>query len=211
MSDTVYIYGLGFSSFVRSVQLCCEEKGLAYQSGLAPNGIEIPFKSPEHLKLNPYGKMPVLLHNDLVLFETTTICRYLDQQFSGPALQPSDTRARALVDQCCAEIALYIDQALVRELLLEFAFPKGPDGSVRMDVVEEKLPAARVALTRVKELLGEKPFICGDSYTIADALLTPMLDYIAKLPMGQDLIRNGKLHAYLDRMRTRPSGQKILR
>ncbi len=211
MSDTVYIYGLGFSSFVRSVQLCCEEKGLTYQSGMAPKGSEIPFKSPEHLQLNPYGKMPMLFHDDLVLFETTTICRYLDQQFSGPALQPSDTRARALVDQCCAEIALYIDHALVREVLLEFAFPKGPDGSVRMDVVEEKLPAARVALNRVRELLGDKPFICGDAYTIADALLTPMLDYIANIPQGSDLMAEGLLGAYLDRMRTRPSGQKILR
>lgn len=210
MNDTLYIYGLGFSSFVRSVRLCCEEKGLEYQSGLAPNGTEIPFKSPQHLKLNPYGKMPILFHNDLVLFETTTICRYLDQQFSGPALQPSDTRARALLDQCCAEIALYIDHALVRKLLLEFAFPKGPDGSVRMNVVEEKLPAARVALTRVQELLGNNSFIYGESYTIADALLTPMLDYIANIPQGNDLMGHGKLRAYLDRMLQRPSGQKVL-
>ncbi len=210
MTNPLYILGPEFSNFVRSVMLCCEEKGLDYQSGMAPTGTEIGFKSPEHLRLHPYGKVPVLLHEGRPLFETTSICRYLGQAFDGPALQPAQPWERACVDERCAEIALYIDQVLVRELLLEFAFPKGPDGSVCMDVVEEKLPAARAALTRVTELLGNKPFICGASYTIADALITPMLDYIAKLPMGKDLIGDGKLHAYLERMRARPSGQKVL-
>lgn len=211
MSCTLYILGPEFSNFVRSVMLCCEEKGLTdYRYGMAPEGSEIAFKSPEHLRLHPYGKVPVLIHDGRSLFETTSICRYLDQAFGGPALQPEEPRARAQVDERCAEIALYIDHALVREVLLEFAFPKGADGGVRLDVVEDKLPGAHKALARVEEMLGANPFICGESYTLADALITPMLDYIARIPMGDEVIGNGRLRAYLERMRQRPSGRKVL-
>ncbi len=211
MSSNLYILGPEFSNFVRSVMLCCEEKGLSYQCGMAPEGSEITFKSPEHFSYHPYGKVPVLIHDGRALFETTTICRYLDQAFDGPALQPEDPWARAQVDERCAEIALYIDHAIVREMLLEFVFPQGPDGSVRMDVVEQKLPAVRTALTRVEQTLGDNLFMCGDAYTLADALITPMLDYVDTVPMGSELIGEGKLRTYLEQMRQRPSAQKVLK
>ncbi|GGC01963.1 glutathione S-transferase [Marinobacterium zhoushanense] len=209
---TLHILGPGFSSFVRSVMLCCEEKGVDYAIGFEPNGQSIDFKSDEHLKLHPYGKVPALIHGDRVIFETAVICRYIDAAFDGPALQPDDLWGRIQVDQTAAEIGLYIDQALVRKLLLEFAFPKGENGTVRMDAVEQALPEAYRALARVELLLGNRQFIAGDRYTLADALLTPMLDYLSGLPMGADLIPvSGTLDQYLQRMRARPSGVKVLR
>ncbi|WP_375055150.1 glutathione S-transferase family protein [Zobellella sp. DQSA1] len=210
MEHRVYIFAPTFSNFARSIMLCCEEKGIAYRCGMAPQGTEIGFRSPEHLELHPYGKVPVLFHEGQTLFETNTICRYLDTRFTGPALQPADPMARARVDERCGEIALYIDQALLREIVLEFAFPKGTDGRVRRDLVEEKLPAARAVLQRLGTLLGDSPFICGPHYTLADALLTPILDYVDKLPIGGELIGTGPLQHYLERMRERPSGQQVL-
>lgn len=210
MENHVYIFAPTFSSFARSIMLCCEEKGIAYRSGMAPQGTEIGFKSPGHLEIHPYGKVPALFHEGRTLFETNTICRYLDARFTGPALQPVDPMARAQVDERCGEIALYIDHALVREIVLEFAFPKEPDGRVRLDVIEEKLPAARAALRRLDTLLEDHPFICGRHYTLADALLTPILDYVAKLPIGSGLIGAGTLKHYLERMRARPSAQQVL-
>lgn len=210
MDNSVYIFAPTFSSFARSVMLCCEEKGIPYQCGMAPEGVDIGFKSPEHFNIHPYGKVPALLHKGAVLFETATICRYLDACFDGPSLQPSGPIAQAQVDQSCAEIALYIDDALLRGIVLEYAFAKGPNGSVRVEQVEERLPAARSALLRIGELLGDNPFICGQHYSIADALLTPILDYVAKLPIGSELIETGTVNDYLERMRNRPSAQRVL-
>ncbi|MBV1787995.1 glutathione S-transferase family protein [Marinobacterium sp. D7] len=209
---TLHILGPTFSNFVRAVMLCCEEKGIDYTVGRELEGKSIGLKSEEHLKLHPHGKLPVLIHGDRVIFETAVICRYIDAAFEGPALQPDELWERTRVDQTAAEIALYIDQALVRKLLLEFAFPKGENGSVRMDAVEQAIPEARKALARVEALLGEREFIAADQYTLADALLTPMLDYISGLPIGPDLIpTGGALDQYLQRMRTRPSGIKVLK
>ncbi len=211
MNAALHIVGPTFSNFVRSVMLCCEEKGIAYSAGMEIGGQPLAFKGEEHFKLNPYGKVPVLLHGDRVLFETAVICRYLDAAFDGPALQPEDPWARALVDQSAAEIALYIDKALMRDLILEFAFPRGENGSVRMDAVDAALPAARQALARAERLLGDKAFIAAGQYTLADALLIPMLDYVAGLPFGAELLPVGApLTAYLDAMRARESSRKVL-
>ncbi|MBA4502587.1 glutathione S-transferase family protein [Marinobacterium marinum] len=210
MENSVYIFAPTFSSFARSVMLCCEEKGIPYTCGMAPSGTEISSKSPEHLAIHPYGKLPALLHDGQILLETSTICRYLDARFEGPALQPADPLERARVDERSAEIALYIDQALLRDIVLEFAFPKGADGQVRLDQVQKKLPAARFALMRVRKLLADNLFIGGRHYSMADALLTPILDYIDKLPLGNELLGSGVVKEYLERMRQRPSGQKVL-
>ncbi len=209
MDNTVYIFAPTFSSFARSVMLCCEEKGIAYTCGMAPEGSAITSKSPEHFAIHPWGKLPALFHEGQVLIETCTICRYLDARFEETPLQPNSIFERARLDQYCAEIALYIDQALLRNIVLEFAFPKGKNGEVRMDQVETALPEARKALERVDEMLGDNDFIHGQSYTLADALLTPILDYLAKVPAGPDLMSNTAASRYLERIRQRPSAKVL--
>lgn len=91
----IHIFGPQFSTFVRSVQLCCEEKGIAYTVGTCVNDQNVEFKGAQHLEWHPFGKVPVLLHGDRHLIETASICRYLDAAFEGPALQPDDPWLRA--------------------------------------------------------------------------------------------------------------------
>jgi len=211
MNRSVHILGPQFSSFVRTVQLCCEEKGISYTLGLAPDGQEIGFKSPEHFALHPFGKIPVLIDGDRVLCETASICRYLEAEFEGQALLPEDGYQRALVDQWCALLSLYVDKAIVRDYLLEFVFPKGEGGSVRMDKVAEAQPAVLDMLVLVEKQLGEKSFLLGEQLTLADLVIAPQLDYLARLPQAAELIKPGSaLAAYVERLRQRASGQKVL-
>jgi len=211
MSAQVHILGPQFSTFVRTVMLCCEEKGISYSYGNNHEGKEIKLKDEEHLKLHPFGKFPVLIHGDRKIYETAVICRYLDAEFEGPSLQPLDSYNRALVDQWSAAISLYIDKAIVRHFLLEFAFPKGEKGEIRWDKVAEAQPMVIKSLQMLENKLGDNPFLCGKDYTIADALVSPMLDYLASLPNSAELIKPSSiLAAYIERMRNRKSGQKVL-
>ncbi len=211
MSAQVHILGPQFSTFVRSVMLCCEEQGVSYSHGYTIDGREIESKGEEHLKLHPFGKLPVLIHGERKLYETAVICRYLDAEFDGPALQPVGTYARALVDQWSAVISLYIDQAIVRQYLLEFAFPKGENGKVRRDKVAEAQPFVIKMLQMLEAKLGSATFLCGDNYTIADALVSPMLDYLANLPHAAKLLEPySGITGYIERMRKRESGLKVL-
>lgn len=211
MSEQVHIYGPQFSNFVRSVQLCCEEKGIDYTVGSRIAGERVDFKGPGHFALHPFGKVPVLLHGERRLYETASICRYLDAAFDGPALQPVDPWQRAEVDQWSAVATLYVDQALVRGYLMEFFFPQGEDGSVRMDRVEAAQPEVARMLALLEAQLGEREFLVGERFSIADALAVPMLDYLIRLPQAAPLVADApRLSAYVQRLRERTSGGKVL-
>ncbi|WP_163831359.1 glutathione S-transferase family protein [Spartinivicinus ruber] len=209
MSPQVQIYGPNFSSFVRSVRLVCEEKGISYTTGFTVNGKEVPFKSDEHFKLHPFGKLPVLVHDGATICETVAICRYLDQVFPGPELQPADPVMRAKHDQWCSLIAGDIDQAIVRHYLLEIAFPKGENGAIRVDKLQAAEPGVEKALIVLSHQLTDQQYIVGDSFTIADALLVPILDYLVKLPDSNRLVGGHKvLQDYLKRVAERQSYQQ---
>ncbi|SEG05610.1 glutathione S-transferase family protein [Marinobacterium lutimaris] len=209
--DKLHIFGPQFSTFVRTVMLCCEEKGIAYTQGMEESGQEIAFKSEQHFAWHPYGKVPVLLVNGSPLFETGAICRYLDSVYDGLELLPGDAWERALVDQASSEIALYHYDALIRDLVLEFYFPKGENGQVDMTAVDAALPAAKASIARLTTMLGEQSFIAGAHYTLADAMLLPILDYVAALPVADQLLAGAdSLNAYLERMRERDSSKRVL-
>jgi glutathione S-transferase len=53
-------------------------------------------RTPEYLKLNPNGQIPVLVDGDLVLYEAAAICLYLADTFPQACLAPPlGTRERA--------------------------------------------------------------------------------------------------------------------
>ncbi|REC94359.1 glutathione S-transferase family protein [Kushneria indalinina] len=211
MNNQIHIFGPQFSTFVRSVQLCCEEKGIPYTVGTRVDGEDIEFKGAQHLDWHPFGKVPVLLHGDRHLIETVSICRYLDAVFDGPALQPDDPWMRAQVDQWAAILSLYIDQTLVRDYLLEFAIPKGEDGTVRMDRVREAEPEVKRTLALLETQLGDREYLVTDRFTLADAIAVPMLDYLFRLPaMGALITETPRLKDYVERLRARRSGSRVL-
>jgi len=82
------------SSASRRVRLCIEEKGLAWESHVVDME-NMEHHSPEYLKINPNGVVPALLHDGRPLYESGTICEYLDDVFPEPPLRPADAYERA--------------------------------------------------------------------------------------------------------------------
>jgi glutathione S-transferase len=207
---TLHIFGPAFSTLARSVRLYCEEKELAYTHGLLLDGVRVQLRSPEHLRLHPFGKVPVLLNGEATVFETTSICRYLDAVFPDTSLQPSEPLLRAEVDQWSAALALYVDQVLVRRYLLLVASPI-PTASPDPAAVTEAADAVAQMFKRLEHRIEGRDFFCGASYSMADSILTPMLDYLQRLPAGAVWFKeNAGLAGYLQRMRDRPSGRAVL-
>lgn len=212
-TEAIHIYGPSFSNFVRTVMLVCEEKNIPYTVGFEVAGKDIPFKGEQHLQWHPFGKIPVLIENKpqedvFILPETSSICRYLD---TDKMLQPRNSLEYARQDGLCALISIDIDKVLVREYLLEFAFPKGENNSVRFDVVSKIQPKAAATLAVIENMLDEVNSLTADQFTIADALLAPILHYISCLPAGYNLIGDyPKIKQYLAKLMTRPSCQKVL-
>ena len=84
---SVKLYGMAGSPNVRGAMLGLAEKGVDYELiTVLP-----PFKDPEHMTRNPFGRVPVFEHDGFMLYETQAILRYVDQVFAGPALQDLNT------------------------------------------------------------------------------------------------------------------------
>ncbi|MBY6031469.1 glutathione S-transferase family protein [Halomonas sp. DP8Y7-1] len=208
---SVYIVGPSFSNFVRSVMLVCHEKGIEHSVGLEADGISVGLHTPELLALNPFDKIPVLLHGERRLYESVAICRYLDAAFEGPALLPTDIWERAVVDQWCSALATQVDQAIVRRYLLELVFPRGANGQVRADKLSEATPDAQKMLGIIDARLEGRDYLAGNDFTLADALAAPMLDYMVATPPARPLVEAvPRVRAYVERLRARPSGQAVL-
>lgn len=205
----LHIYGPAFSTLVRSVRLYCLEKGLTVGSGMSVDGRPVPLHSAENFALHPFGQVPVLLHDGNRVFETLAICRYLDRAFPDSSLEPEDAASRTLVDQWASALITTVDTRLIRRYLLQVAGPR-----VAEPLAGPALAQAEQAVDRTLAVLegelGEWDFLCGVRYSLADALLTPMLDYLTRMPGREWLAGRSGLAAYLQRLRQRPSGHEVL-
>jgi glutathione S-transferase len=91
------LYSGPLSMFGAKAQIAALEKGLDFelvmvsydsQQGYAP-------KHPEVMRINPKRQVPVLVHGDLEIFDSTQIFEYLEDLQPDPPLWPRDPQARA--------------------------------------------------------------------------------------------------------------------
>jgi glutathione S-transferase len=98
---TLIIGNKNYSSWSLRPWLAMKHFGLEFEE------IKIPLYTPESgkeiRKYSPAGKVPILLHNEVVVWDSLAICEYLAEQF--PVVQwPKDGRARAIARSICAEM-----------------------------------------------------------------------------------------------------------
>ncbi len=185
MADLI-IHGSPNSGYLRTTRLACEEKGVAYELKPIGDGTIADLKAPAHLRLHPFGRMPVLQQGDFVLFESTAICRYVDAAFDGPALQPTDARQRALMDQWISAIKDYMTSDM-NGFVIAHVFPSGPDGRPDQERIEAARPKIRAHLEILDRALAGRTYLAGADPSIADFLLTPILHYVGNMPGGLEL------------------------
>jgi glutathione S-transferase len=184
-------------------KIALHEKGLAYDR-VTLNLAKKDQKRPEFLKLNPYGKVPVLNDSGKILFESCIINEYLDEQYPNPPLMPKDPhlrgRGRVLVDYGLN----YIHEpywALRGERLKK-------ESERDSATVEEKRQTLRHLLQYLEEALGDKTYFLGEM-SLTDIDLVPRflrMESYGAIP-APSLPR---LTAWLDRMKERPSVKSIL-
>jgi glutathione S-transferase len=112
MSLTLY-YASG-SPYAWRVWLALEHKGIPYEmKTLSFDAGDL--RTPEFLALNPRHRVPVVVDNDFVLYESAAILEYLDDRWPGePRLFAVDIHRRALQRRMVREADQYFAEALER-------------------------------------------------------------------------------------------------
>ncbi|MEO8454655.1 MAG: glutathione S-transferase family protein [Sphingomicrobium sp.] len=91
MTQPLTIVGSFVSPYVRKVLACLNLKGLAYEI----DPITPFFGNDEFERLSPLRRIPVLIHGDFSVSDSSVIALYLDEAYPGHPLLPSDPRDRA--------------------------------------------------------------------------------------------------------------------
>jgi glutathione S-transferase len=206
MSEIV-VHGVPGSPFLRAVLLGLEEKGQPYRlQPLAPGDS----KSEAYLRLNPFGRIPAFQHGDFALYETQAILRYIDDVFPTPALEPTDARAAARMNQIIGINDWYLFPQVNRvigfnRIVGPALFGMKPDE----EAIAKAVPDAERCLGALENLVSG-PFLVGGELSLADLVIAPQLDFLAATPEGAKILKGTRLASWLERMRSRPSMQATL-
>ncbi len=206
----IEIYGMPHSNLVRSVALTSTMKQQPYQIGWTLNGEEIPFRSEAHANIHPYSKFPIIHHEGLTLTETLAICRYLDTRFPENPLQPESIQAQAEHDAWCSRAITQLDQAIIRQYLIEYVVPTGPEGQPNIELMMNNKPMVLKAVSVIEDQIRNHDFVCGDRFMLADALITPLAHYATLQKGDLKLVEDDSpILAYLDRVFALPGAKEI--
>ncbi len=199
----ITLYDFKSSPNCQRVKVVLAEKDLNYQ--IKPIDLtKKEQKTPDYLKLNPYGKVPVLTDDGTVLYESLIINEYLEEKYPNPPLMPKDpakkAKGRILIDYGMGHFdSAY--QKLRMELMKE---PKEQS----QPIIDGAKADLKKLLQRFEDELGDQQYLLGE-FSLVDADLIPRftrLEGFGVLP-DPSLPRLGK---YLERMKARPSVKALL-
>jgi len=199
------LYNLNLSNFATKCRIVVFEKGANIELAGIPGGNA---KSPEYLKINPLGKIPALVADDLVIAESEIINEYLEEKFPTPALLPKSPEARAKVRFLTRLNDLYLDPPF--RALFPHLNPKNRDDKV----VSEKLTDLQTRLDLLETILPASGFATGPDFTLADCAIAPTMFFLTNLMPAfgakPPQETRPKLAAWWTHVQTRPSVSKAL-
>lgn len=174
-------YALSGSPFAWRVWLALEHKRIPYELHMLSTDAG-DLRKAEFLALNPRGKVPVIVDDGFVLYESSAILDYLDAAYpQGALLAPADPKRRALAKRIAAEADAWL-YAPLRALLFETLMRK--EGEPDLAVIENaKASLARELVFLENALAGR--FALGDEAGLADFTLYPIVALIGRVAEKQ--------------------------
>ena len=160
-------------------------------------------RTPEHMARNPDGRVPVLeLDTGAMLPESGAILLYLAED---TALLPADRLERARVHQW-----LFFEQNQIESSLAVARFLVLTGRADKYAAVTQSLVArGHGALSSLaRGLADDRPFVCGDAYTVADIALYAYVHCAHEA--GADAREHGTIGAWLDRVEATPGFENDL-
>ncbi len=182
------------------VRWALEEAGLPYEEMLI--GPEDQ-KTAAYRTMQPFGQVPAIDDDGLVLFESCAIVMHLGEK--SETLMPRNEPARARVRTWMLAALNTIEPPITVLNVIDLQPGGAPAGAkeLRDSVV------ARIGqrLDSLVAFLGERPHLVEDRFTAADLLMTTVL----RILRTTDLVsRRPALQAYKERHEARPAFRKAL-
>ncbi len=179
---TPILHGPAYSTYVRTARLAFEEKGVEYELDHFDFMEGFP---PEQQARHPFNRVPALTHGDFTLYEAVAICRYADEAFQGPALQPHDPKERARMTQICSLLDSYAYAPAIGKIVIERLVSPMLGREPNETAIAEAVPAAEKAYGVLEDFVADRQYLVGDVLSLADLHLAPNYSYFLMTPEGE--------------------------
>jgi len=153
-------------------------------------------KTPEYLALNPMGRVPTLVHGDIVVTEASAICVYLAEQFpeAGLHIEPN-APLRGSYLRWCFFAPVTAEPAIVGKAF-GFSHPEYKPFAEIEEVADTLAEAVR-----------DRTFVVGDTFSAADIAVGSVINWgFNALPV---MPKRPELLAYWSRLEARPAWQRV--
>jgi len=213
------------------------EKGVAFESR-SVDLLGFDQHSPEYLKINPNGTIPSMVHDGVLVAESTAMMEYIDARFEGPPLRPADPFERWRMRWWCRFFDQFVGpsvsmigwsffvgpamrgrdpeemKARIARIPLKerrVAWSKAIYGTFSPEELAESRRRIALGIEHLEGALRERPWVAGMTYSIADIVGFNMF---AGLPMMSPDVandqKNPRLMRWLREIYRRPAARKSL-
>ncbi len=185
--NTLVLANKNYSSWSLRAWLVCTHAGLEFEE------VVIPLRESDTreaiLRYSPSGKLPVLLHGDVTVWDSLAICEYVAEQFPDAGLWPAEANTRAHARAVAAEMhSGFLDLRRNMPMNIRRSLPGlGMTPEVQGDINRI------TAIWRECRKNSGREFLFGD-FTIADAMFAAVVSRL--VTYGVELDENA--HSYVD-------------
>lgn len=163
-------------------------------------------KKPEFLKVNPNGRVPVLIHDDAVVWESAAITMYLGEMFGvDKKLYPPPGPRRAEAMKWIVWTNVTLGEAVNR--YTRNVLNTAPAEQRNAKAVESAKTEVANCLRILDQSLLNKQYLIGE-YTLADTHLIAMLDYLRHLKI--DFTPYARINSWSQRCSARVAYQRAM-
>lgn len=154
------LYSGSVDPFSHRCRIVLYEKGMDFEV----TDVDLLDKQADVARINPYGRVPVLVDRELVLFEPNIINEYIDERFPHPQLMPPDPILRARARQ----LLQTLENELFRHMrVLEEAQEEAPRDQARQTIRDQ--------LVQLAPILSRQKYLFGEDYSMIDVAMAPLL------------------------------------
>ncbi|BEG74674.1 glutathione S-transferase family protein [Achromobacter xylosoxidans] len=197
---TLTIWGRRSSFNVQKVLWLAGELGLAYEH--VPAGGQFGLlDTPDFLRMNPHGRVPLLRDGDTVVWESHAILRYLAARHGADAFWPADPARRARADGWMDWAQTALQPAFLAGVF--WGYYRTPEAQRDLPAIARSLAATHACLRQLDAVLATQPYLDGQALTLADIPAGTALYRYYELDIDHEPLAH--VRAWYERLCDRPA------
>jgi len=154
-------------------------------------------RTDEFRAMNPVGKVPVLEHEGMYLFESGAICRYVAGEEKSP-LFPADRMERARVDQWMTYFTCHPGRWLTTIFFEKIIKPKANLGETNVSRCEEAAHFVNEQFRVLERWFETNSWLANDRFSIADVFALAYMEQVR--PIGFSLQDYPRVQSWFEQL-----------